>query len=104
MSWNASKAGLLPAIHDASIDALSLPLAAAASVEGQVYQNNTGAAVLIPGGLGRRVGGRDYGFVGGVRPKAWAKNSTVSRRERSASARSGTKRTPPPLPRAALGS
>jgi hypothetical protein len=47
-------AGLLPAIHDASIEALALPLATAASVEGQVYQNNTGSAVLIPGGLGRR--------------------------------------------------
>jgi pimeloyl-ACP methyl ester carboxylesterase len=74
-----------------------------------------GARLSTTGGLGHRRILRErgvaeeataflYGFAGGVRPKAVTKNSTVSRRERSASARSGMKRTPPPLPSAALES
>ncbi len=47
--------GLLPAIHDATITALAtLPLPSASANEGQVFQNNTGASLLMPGGLGRR--------------------------------------------------
>jgi len=46
--------GLLPAIHDATIDPLVTPLPDAALHAGKVFQNNTGATVLIPGGLGRR--------------------------------------------------
>lgn len=47
-------AGLLPAIHDPSIDPIFVPLPTASSMDGLVFQNDTGADVLVPGGLGRR--------------------------------------------------
>jgi hypothetical protein len=47
-------AGLLPAIHDANVDSIILPLPAAASKEGQVFINDRGSSVMVPGGLGRR--------------------------------------------------
>ena len=47
-------AGLLPAIHDASIESITVPLPNAASGDGQVYRNDSGLPLLVPGGLGRR--------------------------------------------------
>jgi hypothetical protein len=47
--------GLLPAIHAASVTSYTtgdLPTVAAAS--GSVYQNNSGAAILLPGGYGAK--------------------------------------------------
>ena len=46
--------GLLPAVHDASIDPLLIPLTDPALHAGKVFQNNSELAVVIPGGLGRR--------------------------------------------------
>ena len=47
--------GLLPAIHDATITDLTLPLPAPGpSYTGNVYLNASGADVAIPGGMGRR--------------------------------------------------
>jgi hypothetical protein len=46
--------GLLPAIHDATITALTDPLASASASKGNVFQNTTGAAILLPAALGQR--------------------------------------------------
>ena len=47
--------GLLPAVHDTASEALPsvLPTAPTDADEGRVYQNLTGATVLLPGGNGR---------------------------------------------------
>src|SRR5690606_33128774 len=47
-------AGLLPAIHDASVEAITIPLPSPTASPGQVYRNESGAPLLVPGGLGRR--------------------------------------------------
>lgn len=47
-------AGLLPAIHDATVLPITVPLPAAASKTGEVFRNDTNAPQLVPGGLGRR--------------------------------------------------
>ena len=45
------RGGLLPAVHDATVEALPLPIPAAASVyTGRVFQNQSGAEVLLSGG------------------------------------------------------
>lgn len=41
---------LLPAVHDAAVDALPSPLPEASTNAGKVYQNESGDRVLIPGG------------------------------------------------------
>lgn len=47
--------GLLPAIHDATLADLTIPLPAAGSpYTGNVYLNDSGSDVTLPGGLGRR--------------------------------------------------
>lgn len=47
--------GLLPAVHDASVEPLPVPVPPASGVyAGQVFQNNTGETVLIPIGKGIR--------------------------------------------------
>lgn len=47
--------GLLPAIHDASVTNLTLPIPAAGSpYTGNVYLNSSGSDVVVPGGMGRR--------------------------------------------------
>ena len=47
--------GLLPAIHDATVTALTVPLPAAGpTYAGHVYENETSDPVQLPGGLGRR--------------------------------------------------
>ncbi len=46
--------GLLPAVHDATVAPLVIPLGDAAANAGNVFHNETGWGVTIPGGLGRR--------------------------------------------------
>lgn len=47
--------GLLPAVHDATVESLPNPIPAASSTyQGKVYQNDGSARVLIPGSLGNR--------------------------------------------------
>lgn len=47
--------GLLPAVHDATVEDLTIPIpAAGAPYTGNVYLNVSGAEVLLPGGGGRR--------------------------------------------------
>jgi hypothetical protein len=46
--------GLLPAIHDATIDNAILPLPMAAAHAGKAFVNNSSADIVLPGGLGRR--------------------------------------------------
>ena len=58
-------AGLLPAIHDATVDSISVPLPLPTGFEGQVYRNDSGSLLLVPGGLGRRGGYLDpLGYAG----------------------------------------
>ncbi len=58
-------AGLIPAIHDATIESITVPLPSATSGEGKVYRNDSGVALLVPGGLGRRGGYLDpLGYAG----------------------------------------
>ncbi|MEA3210992.1 MAG: hypothetical protein QOE70_4049 [Chthoniobacter sp.] len=48
---------LFPAIHDAVATSLTvLPLSDATAHAGEVFQNNTGATITLPGGFGRRTG------------------------------------------------
>lgn len=47
-------AGLLPAIHDASVEAITIPLPSPTASPAQVYRNESAAPLLVPGGLGRR--------------------------------------------------
>lgn len=47
-------AGLLPAIHDATVANAALPLVEPSGQAGQVFLNNTANPVVIPGGLGRK--------------------------------------------------
>ena len=57
--------GLLPAIHDATIEPIGVPLPAAASKAGNVFRNDTTTPLLVPGGLGRRGGSLEaQGFAG----------------------------------------
>ena len=46
--------GLLPALHDATTEALSVPLPTSGTYEGRVFKNQTGSNVDLPGGGGRR--------------------------------------------------
>jgi hypothetical protein len=46
--------GLLPALHDATVDELVVPLPTASLHNGEVAQNNTGGDVVLPGSMGRR--------------------------------------------------
>jgi len=46
--------GLLPAIHDASVEPITIPLPSPTANPGQVYRNESGSPLLVPGGLGRR--------------------------------------------------
>lgn len=49
-------AGLLPAIHDATVEPIAVPLPPALANAGNVFQNTTSTPLLVPGGLGRRGG------------------------------------------------
>ena len=58
-------AGLLPAIHDATVVPIAVPLPRPETNAGNVFQNTTNVPLLVPGGLGRRGGYLDpLGFVG----------------------------------------
>lgn len=47
--------GLLPAIHDATVTDLTIPIPAAGSpYTGNVYLNNSGSDIALPGGMGRK--------------------------------------------------
>lgn len=55
---------MFPAVHDAATEALPIPIPAPAGNGGKVYQNLTGADVLIVSGGGQRgITVRDNGFV-----------------------------------------
>jgi len=64
-------AGLIPAIHDATIEPILVPLPLATSGEGKVYRNDSGEALLVPGGLGRRGGYLDSGGFAGSDGRVW---------------------------------
>lgn len=64
-------AGLLPAIHDAVLEPVVVPLALASSMEGRVCENQTGSDVLVPGGLGRRGGYLEAGGFAGSDGRVW---------------------------------
>nr|HRJ74007.1 hypothetical protein [Terrimicrobiaceae bacterium] len=64
-------AGLLPAIHDATIEPISVPLPSATSGEGMVFRNDSGLPLLVPGGLGRRGGYLDAGGFAGSDGRVW---------------------------------
>ncbi len=57
--------GLLPAIHDATVVPISVPLPRPEANAGNVFQNTTSNPLLVPGGLGRRGGYLDsLGYAG----------------------------------------
>ncbi len=57
--------GLLPAIHDATVVPIAVPLPRPEPSAGNVFQNNTNTPLLVPGGLGRRGGYLEpLGFAG----------------------------------------
>lgn len=74
--------GLLPAIHDASVGALTIPLVAASGVTGNVYQNTSGSSVDLPGAMGRRIATLKNNEYAGSDGRTWyavtRKGSTTS--------------------------
>ena len=57
--------GLLPAIHDATVVPIAVPLPRPEPSAGNVFQNTTNVPLLVPGGLGRRGGYLEpLGFAG----------------------------------------
>jgi hypothetical protein len=57
--------GLLPAIHDATVVPIAVPLPRPEPSAGNVFQNTTNTPLLVPGGLGRRGGYLEpLGFAG----------------------------------------
>jgi hypothetical protein len=64
-------AGLLPAIHDATVEPITVPLPSASAGEGMVYRNDSGSPLLVPGGLGRRGGYLDAGGFAGSDGRVW---------------------------------
>jgi len=71
-------AGLLPAIHDATVEPITIPLPSAASGEGMVYRNDSGSQLLVPGGLGRRGGYLEAGGFAGSDGRVWYRLSRDS--------------------------
>ena len=76
-------AGLLPAIHDASIESITVPLPSAASGDGQVYRNDSALPLLVPGGLGRRGAYLDPLGYAGSDGRVWYSRSTSNCPDRS---------------------
>ena len=64
-------AGLLPAIHDATIEPITVPLPSASTGDGMVYRNDSGSPLLVPGGLGRRGGYLEAGGFAGSDGRVW---------------------------------
>lgn len=71
-------AGLLPAIHDATVQPITVPLPSAAANAGNVFQNNTATPLLVPGGLGRRGGYLEAGGFAGSDGRVWYRLTHVA--------------------------
>ena len=63
--------GFLPAIHDATIDDIAIPLSAPSSQTGKAFINNTDTPILVPGGLGRRGSHLEPGGFAGSDGRVW---------------------------------
>ena len=63
--------GFLPAIHDATVDDIPVPLSAPSTQTGKVFTNNTDAPILVPGGLGRRGSHLEPGGFAGSDGRVW---------------------------------
>ena len=70
-------AGLLPAIHDATVVPIGVPLPAAATRAGEVFRNDTGAPFFIAGGLGRRGASLEPGGFIGSDGRVWYRLTNV---------------------------
>ncbi len=64
-------AGLLPAIHDATVVPIAVPLPRPEPSAGNVFQNTTNVPLLVPGGLGRRGGYLDPQGYAGSDGRVW---------------------------------
>lgn len=64
-------AGLLPAIHDATALSVPVPLPAPATRIGEVFRNDTNAALSVPAGLGRRGTSLEPGGFIGSDGRVW---------------------------------
>ncbi len=64
-------AGLLPAIHDATVVPIAVPLPRPEPNAGNVFQNTTNVPLLVPGGLGRRGGYLDPQGYAGSDGRVW---------------------------------
>lgn len=63
--------GLLPALHNITISALTTPLPSAAEHAGKVYENQASSPILIPGWSGRRAKYLPPGGYVGSDGRAW---------------------------------
>lgn len=68
-------AGLLPAIHDATTEAIAVPLPSPAGSAGKVYFNGGSQPLLVPGGLGRRGGLLEPDGFAGSDGRVWYRMS-----------------------------
>ncbi len=64
-------AGLLPAVHDATVVPIAVPLPRPEPSAGNVFQNTTNVPLLVPGGLGRRGGYLDPQGYAGSDGRVW---------------------------------
>lgn len=71
-------AGLLPAIHDATIVPVAVPLPSAGTQAGEVFRNDTDAPLLVPGGLGRRSTYLEPGGFIGSDGRVWYRLTNVA--------------------------
>jgi hypothetical protein len=70
--------GLLPAIHDATVAPITVPLPRADANTGNVFQNTTPAPLLVPGGLGRHGGYLDPQGYAGSDGRLWYRLSRAA--------------------------
>ena len=70
--------GLLPAIHDATIVPIGVPLPRPEPSAGNVFQNATNTPLLVPGGLGRRGGYLDPQGYAGSDGRVWYRLSRAA--------------------------
>ena len=63
--------GLLPAIHDATVENIATPLPSPALCAGRVYVNSGSTEILVPGGLGRRGSHLEPGGFAGSDGRVW---------------------------------
>ena len=71
-------AGLLPAIHNVAVQPITIPFPTAAANAGKVFQNNTAAPLLVPGGLGRRGAYLEAGGFAGSDGRVWYRLTHVT--------------------------